>query len=199
MAERTQTIGERIQFKRSPAELQVVITQQIPRHKEAIFFAWIVALFCALFAFIYLWLTSPSESDQRIFFAVGSAFVTFFVVRYGKVFLWRRMGKEMIRIREEELTIRNAIGSSGRPQVFQTDNIRKFGVIPYDFTKFGQFMDRAFWEMGGETLGFEHFKSKIRFGKQLEEKEAKQLARVIEKALVEIPKRTRAKKKKAEA
>lgn len=191
MPDKMQQIGDRIHFNREPDHLRVEITQGISRRKESIFFAWLVALFVSFSAFCWYWFNSPEQSSDRIFFAVGAAFVMFFIVRYGKVFLWRKIGREILTIEKDVLVIKNAFGKRGKEERFDTQQIRKFGVIPYDFTKFGQFMDRAFWEMGGETMGFEHRNAKIRFGKQLEDQEVKQIARVIEKGLVEIPKRYR--------
>lgn len=195
MPEQTQTIGDRISFDRSANELTVVITQQISRKKETIFLLWLLALLLAGGAFINYWISNPAGSSDRVFFMVCTAFIAFFLVRYGKVFLWRKIGREMIRIKGEEMSIKNAFGSYGRAQFFNTNNVHRFGVIPYDFTKFGQFMDRAFWEMGGETLGFEHGGRKYRFGKQLDEREAERLARVIDKCLRDIPKLHRKKLK----
>lgn len=197
MPEQSQTIGDRISFTRSSDELTIIITQQIPRRKETIFLLWLVALGVAGVAFVFYWLNNPAGSSDRIFFMICTAFIAFFLVRYGKVFLWRKIGREMIRIKGEEMSLKNAFGTYGRAQFFNTNNIHKFGVIPYDFTKFGQFMDRAFWEMGGEMLGFEHGGRKYRFGKQLDEREAERLARVIDKGLREIPKLHRQRQKTA--
>ncbi len=197
MPEHTQTIGDRVSIQRSSHELTVVITQQISRKKETLFLLWLLALLVAGGAFIFYWINNPAGSSDRVFFMICTAFITFFLVRYGKVFLWRKIGREMIRIKGEEMSIKNAFGTYGRAQFFNTNNIHRFGVIPYDFTKFGQFMDRAFWEMGGETLGFEHGGKKYRFGKQLDEREAERLARVIDKGLREIPKLHRKQQKAA--
>jgi hypothetical protein len=198
MPEKKGSIGERITFERSGDTLTVVITQQISRRQESFFFAWLMALVAVGGAFIFYWVNSPAGSSDRIFFMTCTAFVLFFLVRYGKVFLWRRIGRELIRIKDEEMTIKNAFGSYGRAQHFDTTAIKRYGVIPYDHTKFGQFMDRAFWEMGGETLGFEYRGKKIRFAKQLDDREAAQLGRVIEKGLSEIPANYRRKKKAEE-
>ena len=138
-------------------------------------------------AFVFYFFTSPPESDEKIFFAVTIAFWAFFFFRMTKVFYWRRAGRELLRIREDNLTIKNAFGNYGKARLFQIENIQKFGTIPYDFKKYGQFLDRSFWEMGGETIGFEHFGKAIRFGKQLSDQESKQLAKILQKAFKDIP------------
>lgn len=188
-------LTDRISFVRKPDELTVVITQEIPRAKEALLFAWLCAWALVGGAFIYYWRMAPAGSSDRIFFAISTAFWLYFFVRTVKVWLWRRMGKELLRVHGENLMIKDAYGRWGKPRDYHTDRIRKFGVIPYDFTKFGQFMDRSFWVIGGEALGFEYNGKKIVFGKQLADRDAVQLARIIEKALREIPARTRREQK----
>lgn len=191
MSDQPKMLSERISFLRKPEELTVVITQQVSRGKEALLFTWLLAWFFVGSVFIYFWLHTEPGSSDRIFFAVSSAFWAYFFVKILKVFIWRKIGKELIRLKGEQFSIRNAYGKFGRPQLYHTERMKKFGVIPYDFTKFGQFMDRASWVIGGDMLGFEFNGKPIGFGKQLSEKEAAQLGRIIEKALREIPARHR--------
>ncbi|MFT4777512.1 MAG: hypothetical protein ACJAU0_000470 [Flavobacteriales bacterium] len=180
-------ISDRVSCMRKPDELTVVISQEIPKKKEALLFSWLMMWIVLGGVYIYYWFISKPESDQKLFFMVVLAFWAFFLYRMGKVFFWRRAGRELIRIKEETITIKNAFGKYGKARLYQIENIKKFGTIPYDFTKFGQFLDRSFWEMGGETIGFEHFNKGVAFGKQLSENESKQLAKIVLKAMKEIP------------
>lgn len=195
MSEQPKMLTERISFIRKPDELTVVITQEIPRAKEAMLFAWLCAWALVGGVFIYYWRMAPAAYTDRIFFAISTAFWLYFFVRTIKVWLWRRIGKELLRIHGETLSIKDAYGKWGKARMYTTDQVRKFGVVPYDFTKFGQFMDRSFWVIGGESLGFEYRGKKIVFGKQLSDRDALQLARIIEKALREIPARARREEK----
>ncbi len=181
-------ISERVSYVRKPDELTVVISQEIPKKKEALLFAWLMMWLVLGGFYMYYWFMSKPQSDQKIYFMVVLSFWAFFLFRMGKVFFWRRKGRELIRIKEETMTIKNAFGKYGKARLYQIDNIKRFGTIPYDFTKFGQFLDRSFWEMGGETIGFEHFNKGVSFGKQLSDKESNQLAKIIQKAMKEIPK-----------
>lgn len=191
MPEQPKLLTERVSFLRKPDELTVVITQQIPRAKEALLAAWLMAWAMVGAVFVYYWLKSEAGSSDRIFFAISTAFWLYFFVKIGKVFLWRKIGRELVRVQGESLSIKQAYGTRGKAKVYDTTRIRKFGVIPYDFTKFGQFIDRSSYVIGGDTLGFEYNGTKILFGKQLGDKEAVQLARIIDKALREIPTRSR--------
>lgn len=192
MAEQPKMLSERVSFKRSPDELTVVITQEVPRLKEALLFAWLIAWFSIGCVFIYYWfVVSEPGSTDRIFFAISTAFWMYFFVKIMKVYLWRKVGKELLRIKGQTLTYRMAFGRFGKVQTYSTEHVKKFGTVPYDFTKFGEFMDRSSWVIGGDMLGFEYRNKKILLGKQLDNQEARQLARIIEKALREIPARDR--------
>lgn len=193
MSDQPKQLSERISFRRTPDELSVVITQEVPRLKETLLFVWVIAWLTVGVAYISFWITSASSSSDRMFFAVATAFWAYFFVRSVKVYLWRKVGKETLRLHGEGLWIKNAWGNWGRAREYHTSNIKRFGIIPYDVAKFGQFMERSFWVIGGNTLGFEYHGNKVQFAKQLSDNEARQLARIIEKALREIPARSRRK------
>jgi hypothetical protein len=184
-------ISPRVSFVRTDERLTVIITQEVSRLKESLLFIWAAAWLAVLAVFVYFWMHSLPGSSDRIFFAISTAFGAYFLVKAIKVYLWRKIGRELLMIEGEELSLKMAYRNYGKPKHFNTNNIRKFGLIPYDITKFGQFAERSFWTIGGETLGFEHHKTKVAFGKQLENDEAKHIARIIEKALREIPARAR--------
>lgn len=184
-------ISSRVSFVRTDERLTVVITQEVSRFKESLLFIWAFAWLLVVSVFIYFWLHSLPGSSDRIFFAISTAFGAYFLVKAIKVYLWRKIGRELLMIKGEELSLKMAWRDYGKPKLFNTNNIRKFGIIPYDLKKFGQFAERSFWTIGGDTLGFEHHKTRVSFGKQLENDEAKLIARIIEKALREIPARAR--------
>jgi uncharacterized protein YneF (UPF0154 family) len=49
-----------------------------------------------------------------------------------------------------------------------------------------QSLDRSFWVVGGENIAIKYMKKELRVGKQLEEKEARQLAMLIDKGISEF-------------
>jgi hypothetical protein len=63
------------------------------------------------------------------------------------------------------------------------DNIKRLEVVRRDKTKFLHTLDQSFWIIGGDALSFQYFRKSIVFGKQLSEREAGALAKVIDKAL----------------
>jgi hypothetical protein len=180
-------IGSRISFVHKKDLLTVIITQEVEKWKMAALLGWLI-LWCGVGAvFIYNWLNGSTSSD-RLFFAIASAFWAFFLVRIGKVYIWRIIGREMIRIDLNGMSIKNAYGNFGKAQRFHLENIKEFGVINYDPNKFFQFMDRAFWTLGGDAIGFKHSGKRYQFAKLINDRDAGLLLRLMDKAMRDIQK-----------
>ena len=178
-------IGNRIQVKRNHREIIIEISQRVKRWQETLMLLWLSAWsFCGM-VFFYHSFTSTNRSEQ-IFFIICSSVFLFFFVRIGKVFFWRMKGKEIIRISEGKIHLRNAFGRFGKTEIFQFEQIFKLGIIKKDPTSFLSFLDESFWVIGGERVGFNYASQKIRLGKQLSPKDAELLLRVLESGLREM-------------
>jgi len=180
-------LGKRIRVIRSKHDITIEISQKIERWQEAMLFIWITAwTFCGG-AFLYYSFNANSQSEQ-IFFIICSSLWLFFFIRITKVFLWRLIGKEVIEITREGLSIRNVFGTRGKRELFQHHNIFKLGLIKRDATSFLAFLDDSFWIIGGERIGFSYSGRRIQLGKQLALRDAELLLRVMESALREFKK-----------
>jgi hypothetical protein len=180
-------IGKRIRVMREKDAINIEINQKIERWQEAMLFFWITSwTFCGG-AFLYYAFNANSQSEQ-IFFIICSSLWLFFFIRITKVFLWRLIGKEMIRINKEGVSIRNAFGSWGKKELFVHQNIFKPGLIKRDPTSFLAFLDDSFWIIGGERVGFSYSGRRIQLGKQLTLHDAELLLRVMESAMREYKK-----------
>lgn len=178
-------IGKRIKVTRSKEAITVEISQSIERWQETLLFGWLLAwAFCGSI-FLYYAFASSVQSEQ-IFFIIASSLWLFFFVRIFKVLLWRRMGKEILRLERGQMTLQNAIGKSGKREVFRYANMFKLGIIKRDTTSFLAFLDDSFWIIGGERVGFSHSGNKVRIGKQLQIKDAELLIRVMESAMRDL-------------
>ena len=180
-------IGKRIRVLREKEAIQIEINQKIERWQEAMLFIWITAwTFCGG-VFLYYAFNASSQSEQ-IFFIISSSLWLFFFIRITKVFLWRLIGLEIIRISKEGVSIRNAFGSWGKQELFQHHNIFKPGLIKRDPTSFLAFLDDSFWIIGGERVGFSYSGRRVQLGKQLTVHDAELLLRVMESAMREYKK-----------
>jgi hypothetical protein len=181
-------IGKRIHVVRSKNDIVISISQQIQRWQEALLIAWIAAwTFCGAVFIKYL-VQSPQFSD-RMFFAVCVSAWGYFFIKILRVYLWRKGGREIIRIAPGKLTLINAYWKKGRPEDFLLPSILKLGLVKNDAASFLSFLDDSFWIIGGDRVGFNYNGEKVRLGKQLAPKDAELLVRTLESAMREFSKK----------
>ena len=176
-----QTIGERITFAWHDDALTVVIDQKIPRSQQMALEAWMIAWIAV--GVIFFWSLMHATGEERMFYSISSAFWTFFAFRVGKVILWRRKGSETIRIHTEGMSVKNAFGTLGKAQIFRLSHIQKMEIRRREPTAFLANLDQSFWIMGGESIHFTHDKKSFVLGKQLSEKDAQALAKLLDKGI----------------
>ncbi len=176
-----QRIGKRITYAWHEDALTVVIDQKIPKSQQLALEGWMTAWL--LVGATFFWSLTHSDGDERMFYSISLAFWTFFAFRVSKVILWRRKGNESIRIHAGSMSVKNAFGTTGRAQLFQTGNLQKMEVIRRESTSFLANLDQSFWIMGGDTIQFTHQNKSFVLGKQLNEKDAHALAKLLDKAL----------------
>ncbi|MBN31280.1 MAG: hypothetical protein CL845_04705 [Crocinitomicaceae bacterium] len=175
------SIGDRITYAWHENALTIIIRQRIPRSQQIVLEGWFFAWLCVGGA------TSMEMADatgsDRTFFLIFMAFWVFFAFRVLKVILWRRIGKEMVRITAEGMSVKNSFNNLGRARFFVKNNIKKMEVIQRDKTNFTQNLDQSFWIMGGDSLQFTYFRRHFVLGKQLDNKSAVKLAKLIDEGL----------------
>lgn len=176
-----QSLGERVTYAWHESSLTIIIDQKIPIQQRLMLEGWFLA-WMAVGVSMAIAMVGSSGSD-RSFFLIFMAFWTFFAFRVLKVVLWRRMGREMVRITSEGMTVKNAFGDWGRARFFIKENIKKMEVVRRNPSNFLQNLDQSFWIMGGDSLQFTYLRSRFVLGKQLPEKDAAKLARLIDQAL----------------
>lgn len=180
-------IGERVKFSKNKQGITVEITQQVERIKETMLITWLAAwTFCGA-VFIYFLLTSP-DRDERIMLGIMLGLWSYFEFRIGRVFIWRRMGREVISITPGLLTIENRFWRKGKVQRFNLPHVKKFGLNKEKSSSFLGQLDQSFWVMGGDRFSFSYMGKQFQFGKQLGEKDTRSLAMVLEKGLREFSK-----------
>jgi hypothetical protein len=118
-------------------------------------------------------LTDPPSGGELLFLVVwligwslGGALFAFF-------WLWNLMGKEIVTLDDEALTLRYALGSVGWTRRFDRGEVRDLRLsqsTPMDFrSTFG-------WWLGGSgTIAFDYGARTYRFARGIDEAEAKQV------------------------
>lgn len=181
-------IGKRISVVRSKTDIVISISQQIERWQEALLVMWLAAwTFCGVVFIKYL--IYAQNGSERFFFGLSSVLWGYFFAKIARVYLWRKGGREIIRLSEGKLTLINAYWKKGKPEDFKLHNIHKLGLVKSDATSFLAFLDNSFWIIGGDRVGFNYGSQKVRLGKQLSTPDAERLVRTIESGMREFNKK----------
>lgn len=175
-----QSIGNRITYAWHSEALTIIIAQTIPKKQLNMLMAWAVGWMVVGGVFIGEWLNRTD--DERTFFSICLAFWAFFAFRVGKVIWWRLQGQEMLRITSEGMSIKNAFGTIGKARFFLKENIQRMEVVRRDPAQFMQSLDQSFWIVGGDSLQFTYLSGRFVLGKQLSEKDAHALAKLMDQA-----------------
>ncbi len=176
-------LSARISTRETQEFTSVVIMARIERWKEGLLLAWLLSWTFAGAYFIYYLSSETITEDQRIYMIILISFWVYFEVRIGKAWLWRRFGNEFIRLNENGLSIKQAYGKFGRARLYFYENIKSLTVIDRPVHSLSKQFDSSFWVVGGETISFEHNGRVVRFGKQLTDDEAKELAKYLAKQI----------------
>jgi len=111
------------------------------------------------------------------------AFWAYFLFYATRSLVWNNVGTEFIRLTADSLDYKRSWNDYGKVRSFDLATIKNLGVVNYDDKPFAKTYNAAFWTMGGEMIGFEYIGRKIAFGFKLNEKQAKDIIKRIEKAM----------------
>lgn len=176
------TIGERITYWNDEGQFYLEISGKIEKWKETLLFVWGIAWsFCGIYIIMFFFGEGPK--DEKVFLTVYLAFWAYFEYKVINIWLWRKFGKERIRVTQDALEIKNDVLGYGVVKRYFKDNIKDFGIIQYKASSFNTVYGKSFWVIGGEGVGFDHLGSKVAFGRQIEEKESLQVEKLLKKHL----------------
>ena len=176
-------IGERIAIAQSDDSLKVDIHQQIPPIQMMLLTLWLVSWMALEVLVLYFWTQEPNEGNAWLGYAIYSAFWGFFAFRIGKVWMWRRVGREVLVVDRKGISIAMAFGERGLPDFFAHGTYTMPSRIEANPQQILQTFEKAFWSMGGETLQFSSGKRTMVLGKQLSEQHASALLKLIQGAV----------------
>ncbi len=187
-------IGNRISYVDQEAKTTIIITPEQPGFIKALlgawFFMWLtigITIIWSFFHFIY-------TQQQKLILFVFMAFWVYYAIRVGRSFLWSVYGREYIRIDKIGMSLKTSVKKYGKSRQYLLENIKKIGVYVPPNNSFQTAWENSPWIRGGERINFEYMGKNIRFGRKLNEQEAKLLFQLITKRIEDHLK----KKKKSE-
>lgn len=176
-------ISERISFIDHATKTTIVI---LPKKQP-----WIIALMGAwlgmwiTIGFVTWWamISLKLTQQERIILWVFLAFWLYYAIRVGRSFLWLIWGKELIKIDEIGIHLKNSIRSYGKSIPYYFENITNLSYdVPAD-KSFQSVWESSPWVNGGERFFFDYYGKMIKFGKKLTKKEAHLLSQILEKRM----------------
>lgn len=176
-------IGKRISFKDEKNKTTIAIVPEQNFLVNGLMGAW-VAMWTTIgaiviWSFFYLTLTD----QEMIILVVFLSFWVYYFVRVTRSFLWLMWGKEFIKIDETAFTYKRSIRGYGKATPYYLENISKMRMFTPKEKSFQSVWESSPWVRGGERLEFDYFQKVIRFGRKLEEKDAKLLFQLVSKRI----------------
>ena len=119
--------------------------------------------------------------DQRILLLVYLAFWAYFLLLGSKSFLWINYGSEKLVFKDCQFQYARNWGFYNKAQSFNLESIKNIEVVNYEGKLFTKTFNDSFWSFAGEAIVFNYFGKRWTIGAKLDEKEAKSLAKTIER------------------
>jgi hypothetical protein len=174
--------SERIQVNDNPEELEIIISGAIPKKQFVALSAWLLAwTFAGGYVITQMFTNLPSET--KIFMGVWLIFWIYFEYKIGSAWLWRKYGREVLRLRKDKSELRFEVSYGGRAEEFNTIEIHKVELTEATKGIFVKNYFSSFWVVGGEAISFLYNGKQHLFGRQLPLNDATFLFRKIDARL----------------
>ena len=186
MAKKVKYINDRISFLELPDELTIVMLSKKNDLKSALLFAWLICWSLIGLVMIYYLLVSDLNRENKLYIFIFLIFWLYFEIIVMKGFLWRKSGKELIRINKDGLQIKNDINGYGKLKTYFLENISNLKPIEIKKNSIIKELDASYWNLGGDRLMFDYVNRPVKFAKELEEKDTFKILKLIRSKLKEL-------------
>lgn len=161
-------------------EVITILPNTLPWQKSALAIWLIIWVFTGLLAFV----GSLKElgSEEWGFLLVFLCFWAYFLFYGLRSLIWNRSGAEYLRLTGDSLDYKRSWNGFGKVKSYDLQTIKELGVVDYSDKKFAKTYNDVFWTVGGEMIGFSYIGHKVAVGFKLDEEQAKQVVRTIQKA-----------------
>jgi hypothetical protein len=171
-------IGDRVSILKKDDVLSIVILPKSDKRKMGIMFLWLLAwTVCGIIVFVNYF--QVSDKNSKLFIIIYLSFWAYFEYKIMRAFMWRKYGKEKLWISDGVVHYQQEINKRGKIQEFDYSLIQDLKLIEREEFSFSEVINSSFWIKGGERIEFACQHKVIRFGMQLEDKEAKAIVHEI--------------------
>ncbi|MFY9309147.1 MAG: hypothetical protein WAQ28_08900 [Bacteroidia bacterium] len=174
-------IGKRISIKRTEEGLSIVILALADKLKNRLLLAWLV-LWTLAGMIVFSQYFTITDPNTKIAVIVWMGFWFYFEFKITNAWLWRRSGKEVLKIRNNKLEYKRDVSGRGKIQSYSADFIKEIRLLePKE--SFLESLNNSYWVIAGEKLAFDYYGKEIKLGLQLDDTDAKALLKVIKGGL----------------
>lgn len=121
--------------------------------------------------------------EEKIALSVWLGFWLYFEYRVYYIYRWRKGGLEILKVEGGKLSYSREVNGLGKVHVYDAQQVRNLKVIDYSDSPFQRSFYKSWFSVGGEMLSFSVNSTEHRVAMQIEESEAKQLAKMLDKEL----------------
>jgi len=175
-------IGQRISILNKENEKSIVIISFIDKTKNKLLLLWLLLWsLSGLIIFInYFLITDPNTKTAII---VWMGFWAYFEYKIFYVYLWRKSGKEKIKIRDKKLLYKLDVSGKGKIKEYELDVIKNLRLVAADENTFAEILNSSYWMIADEKLTFDYKGKEIKLAYQLNNNDAKALLNLLIKEL----------------
>jgi hypothetical protein len=176
-------IGNRISILRKENELSIVILSFQEKTKNLFLLIWfsLWSLSGIVMLTQYFSLTDPNTKTVII---VWIGFWAYFEYKIFIAYRWRKYGKEIIKIRDGKLMYKRDVAGKGKTKEYAIDFIKDLRYLEPAENSFFENLNDSYWVIGNEKIGFDYYGAEIKFGMQLDAKDATALIKLIKSKTV---------------
>ncbi len=178
-------IGERISFKDDKKKTTILIEPENIFWVNALMGAWVTMWLVIGGIVIWSYFALEMTEKEGIAVIVFLSFWLYYAIRVTRSFFWLMWGKESIKIDETALYYKRSLKGYGRAVPYYLENIRKIRLFTPKERSIQTVWEASPWVRGGERLEFDYMNKVIRFGRKLNEKDAKLLYQLVTKKVEE--------------
>ena len=175
-------IGKRISLKQKEAELSIVILSLTNKTKNSLLFIWLL-LWTLSGITVLVYYFKIADHNTKAAIIVWFGFWVYFEYMIAKALLWRKYGKEIIKLRDNKLLYKRDIAGKGKIRVFEFNFMKDLRIIEEKSNSFVENLNNSYWVIAGEKLGFDYYGKEIKIGIQLDEQDAIALKNELKKRI----------------
>ncbi len=179
---RMEYIGNRISIKRKENEVSIVIISLKEKVKNILLTIYLVVWSLSGIIVFSQLLVIPDRNTKLAIF-VWLAFWAYFEFKIFRAYMWRKFGVEKIKLRNNQFQYKRDRAGKGKVTRFDFDYIKDIRYIEPKENSFFENINNSYWVIAGEKLAFDYNGKEIKFGIQLEEKDAQALLKLVKKEI----------------